>query len=199
MLSLIAFAYKKGKRKYYKYKCDCGNECIKLPHNIKSNSSCGCKVAEQRSEAGKKSITHGQSKKSRLYRIWENMKQRCLNPKAKHFSYYGGRGIGIYTEWTKFEPFQEWALNNGYSDNLTLDREDADGNYGPQNCRWITQAQQLANTRKNIKIEYGGETHHIAEWARRLEMDRSVLAHRLKIWPIDKAFTEPIKRRRKAA
>lgn len=199
MLSLIGFAYKKGKRKYFKYRCDCGNECIKLPYNIKENSSCGCEVLKQRSDAGKKSVTHGQSKKSRLYQIWENMKQRCLNPNAKHFGYYGGRGIGICTEWTSFEPFQHWALSNGYACDLTLDREDGNGNYEPSNCRWITQAQQLANTRKNIQIEYGGETHHIAEWARRLDMDRSLLGHRLKTWSVEKAFTEPVKRRRKAA
>lgn len=198
-LTLVAFERKEGRRSFYRYKCDCGNECVKLPANVRDNSSCGCKVLKQRSDAGMKGITHGQSKKSRLYQIWENMKQRCLNPKAKHFGYYGGRGIGVYNEWIKFEPFQQWALANGYSDDLTLDREDGNGNYDPCNCRWITHAQQLANTRKNIQIEYGGETHHIAEWARRLDMDRSLLGHRLKIWSVEKAFTEPVKRRRKAA
>jgi hypothetical protein len=198
-LTLLAFEKKEGRRVYYRYKCDCGNECVKLPANVRDNSSCGCKVITQRSDAGKKGVTHGQSKRSRLYQVWENMKQRCLNPKTKFFSYYGGRGIGICNDWIKFEPFQEWALSHGYAETLTLDREDGDGNYDPSNCRWITQAQQLANTRKNIQIEYGGETHHIAEWARRLDMDRSLLGHRLKIWPVEKAFTEPVKRRRKAA
>lgn len=91
-------------------------------------------------------MKHGMSH-TRLYRIWADMKTRCLNPNHKWFSHYGGRGINVCDDWTSFEPFMAWALNNGYSDALTLDRIDNDRGYEPSNCRWATQQEQSLNKR----------------------------------------------------
>ena len=91
---------------------------------------------------------HGESK-TRLYIIWAQMKQRCLNSNYKEYYLYGGRGITICTEWLEFIPFRDWSLNNGYAENLEIDRVSTDGNYEPNNCRWITSAENSQNKRNN--------------------------------------------------
>jgi len=94
---------------------------------------------------------HGMTK-SRLYRAWQHMKDRCINEKAINYKDYGGRGIGICDEWLDFETFALWALNNGYEDNLSIDRIDNDKGYCPENCRWATWSQQRTNQRKRKSI-----------------------------------------------
>jgi len=90
------------------------------------------------------SIKHGMSR-TRLYGCWVGMKERCDNKNRRFYHRYGGRGITYCKEWENFEPFMDWALANGYSDGLTLDRINNDGNYEPSNCRWATQSQQSYN------------------------------------------------------
>ena len=96
---------------------------------------------------------HGMSH-TRLYDCWKGMKSRCNRKRGICYHRYGGRGITYCKEWEKFEPFMEWALANGYSDDLTLDRIDNDGNYCPENCRWATQKQQAANKTHPNKSGY---------------------------------------------
>ena len=104
---------------------------------------------------------------SRLYNIWLNMKQRCSNPKASHYEYYGGKGISVCDEWKiSFSAFREWATKNNYSNELTLDRIDSNSDYSPNNCRWVTHLAQMSNTSRNRMITYKGETHSLAEWSR---------------------------------
>jgi len=95
-------------------------------------------------------MKHGAAKRNnhtRPYRIWKNIRRRCLAPGCPDWKNYGGRGIGICSEWNEFEPFHTWALANGYADHLTIDRTDNDGPYAPHNCRWIPLSEQWKSRR----------------------------------------------------
>ncbi len=138
----------KQKRRFGIYKCGfCGEEFKARSQHIKSGEtkSCGCYHKRRASETHK---THG-LKSTNLYGIWGNIKGRVLNPKNKKYNDYGGRGITICEEWKNdFMSFYNWAMENGYSDELSIDRIDNDGNYEPDNCRWTTQTIQNRNQRK---------------------------------------------------
>jgi hypothetical protein len=99
-----------------------------------------------------------------LYNRWVNMRQRCLNPLDPKYYRYGKRGIKICEEWNDFKTFEAWSLNNGYKPGLTLDRENNNGNYTPENCRWTSFKTQSNNTRKNVKLKVGDETKTVAQW-----------------------------------
>jgi hypothetical protein len=137
----------KAKVKFGIYECGfCGNEFKARSHHIKSGDtkSCGCYNKRRASETHK---THG-LKGTRLYEAWDNIKNRTLNPRNKHYLDYGGRGITICEEWKNdFMSFYDWAMSNGYSDELSIDRIDNDGNYCPENCRWSNQVIQSRNQR----------------------------------------------------
>jgi hypothetical protein len=172
-------------------KCVCGNIKNVELHYFKTRlqKKCCCDISKQMSERGKKGRKYI-SFNNRIYQIWENMKQRCYNPKAKNYKNYGGRGIVVCDEWLNFNSFENWAINNGYQDSLTLDRKENNLNYTSDNCRWITNLEQQSNTRKNIKITYKGETLHISEWARRTGLCKSRIGYRFKVgWPLDKVFS----------
>lgn len=129
-------------------KCDCGNMTYQKSYQLRNNlvKSCGC-YAKERTHNVHIAKTHGSSK-SRLYITWRNMRVRCSYPKDKRYSEYGGRGITVCDDWkNSFEAFKKWALANGYSDELTIDRIDANGNYCPDNCRFITRAENNKNRR----------------------------------------------------
>ena len=93
---------------------------------------------------------------TRLYSIWRDMRHRCVCPGIKNYKYYGERGITVCKEWDDYEKFRKWALSNGYKDNLTIDRKDVNGNYCPENCRWVNMSIQNANRRNIGKCEYIG-------------------------------------------
>ena len=115
--------------------------------------------------------------KSRLYATWQHMKDRTLNPKNQNWGNYGGRGIKICEEWREYMPFRNWALSNGYKENLTLDRINNNGNYEPTNCRWATYEIQNRNQRLNLRNKSGKKGVHFhkltKKWRAQIEYKKS--------------------------
>lgn len=120
---------------------------------------------------------------TRLCKIYYGIRKRCLNPKSSVYKYYGGKGVKICNEWLDTENgsirFIDWAKHNGYNDKLTIDRIDPNGNYCPENCRWITPKAQNNNRSNNILYSYNGETHNINEWCEILKLNYSTVYTRL--------------------
>lgn len=195
-LTVIEFSHSnKNRIQYYRCKCDCGNETITRKSNLLNGTtkSCGCL---QKEITLKIHFRHGLSH-SRLYRIWKNMKQRCYNSKASRFEHYGGRGIKVCNEWhDDFMNFYNWAMENGYNDDLSIDRIDANGNYEPNNCRWISNKEQQNNKIKNRLIEYNGITRTVAEWANILGIGWTTLRARLESpnYTLEECFEKPFKK-----
>lgn len=159
-------------------KCECGNQKVILGRSLRKGAtkSCGCIYFESNKGRNK---THGQTN-TRLHRIWGSMRQRCNNPNAQGFEIYGGRGIKVCDEWNNsFEAFRDWALSNGYSDKLTIDRIDANGNYCPENCRWDTMKTQQNNRRNNRKIIYEGKEYTLSKLAEKLNLSSPTLHWRI--------------------
>ena len=151
----------KRKHRFGLYLCGlCGTKFKADTAGVKSRNtkSCGCYNKRRASETHK---THG-LRNTRLYGIWGSVRGRTLNPKNKQYNAYGGRGITICDEWLDVQNFYNWAMSNGYSDELSIDRIDNDGSYYPENCRWTTRTIQSRNTRipKNNTSGYKGVSYH---------------------------------------
>lgn len=144
--------------------CECGNTKNISARDLEKGNirSCGCLYNETR---GKANITHGKSG-TRLHEIWRNMKRRCYNPNSTGYEKYGGKGVSICNEWIdNFQSFYDWSMNNGYNDSLTIDRIDNDGDYSPENCRWVTMKVQSNNKGSNRIIEINGESKTLKQWS----------------------------------
>jgi len=132
---------------------------------------------------------------TRLFKTWIDMKQRCSNKNTTYYFNYGGRGISVCDEWSEFLPFYKWAINNGYSDSLSIDRIDNDGNYGPSNCKFSTRIEQQNNTRHNVWCEYNGQIRNMKQWSKLSNIPYKTLADRLHRygWTIEKALLTPVR------
>lgn len=139
--------------------------------------------------------THGETN-TRVHKIWSSMHERCERKSHEHFDCYGGRGIKVCEEWNDYGKFREWALNNGYKENLTLDRIDVNGDYCPENCRWADWTTQQNNKRNNHNLTYRGQTKTIAEWSRVTGINKTTIRARLiSGWCVEDVLNKPVRKR----
>lgn len=192
-LTVLEKVVGKSSKGLWKCRCDCGNIVFATRHDLTSNhkKSCGCFKKDYLSQ---KSSTHKLTK-TRIYKIWIDMKKRCYNHNQKYYCNYGGRGISICDEWKQdFISFYNWSIKNGYNDDLSIDRINNDGDYCPNNCRWANRTTQNNNSRHNRYITYNGKTLTMSQWAKYLNLTYSCLKTRFRRgWSVEKALTTPAK------
>lgn len=184
-----------GRDIYWTCQCSCEDETIfdvlgtALRRNNKPTLSCGCIAREVNTK-------HGLSR-TRIYKIWDNMKYRCLNSNCSFYNFYGGRGIKICDEWLDeengFINFYNWSMKNGYNDNLTIDRINNDGNYKPDNCRWATQKEQMNNRSDNNFITINGRTQTVTQWGEETGIGDNVIFGRIRMGWKDRDLIKPLK------
>ena len=183
----------------WKCRCDCGKETVVSPRKLITGltKSCGCwKRDRVKTESIFDRTTHG-GRHERLYSIWRGMIQRCERKENHDYPNYGGRGIAVCHEWRHdYAAFREWAVSNGYSEELTIERKNVNGNYCPENCTWIALKAQARNRRTSHWVEYNGERHVVTEWAEIFGVDAGTLHNRLRLgWSMERAISTPIKHR----
>lgn len=185
-LTVVRYMGSWGEKRHYLCKCDCGEEVIVTAGSLKSGntSSCGC----YKRDVGK-AKSQG-FKGTRLYNIWVAMRQRCYNKNTKEYHNYGGRGITVCDEWRENpSSFFSWALKNGYSDDLSIDRIDTNGNYTPTNCRWATRKEQANNKRNTHYLFYKGEKLSMKQMAEKYGINYHMLRARVKMgWTAERAI-----------
>lgn len=168
-----SFLSKSGKHRLVKTVCDCGNLCDSfIPSLVKGlKKSCG--------KCNKRNIVKTHSLGStRLYKIWYLMKYRCENKDTKAYINYGGKGIKICDEWLDVKNFVNWAISNGYKENLTIERNDPTKNYCPENCEWITKNENSKRRNswyKNRIKELEEENKRLKEKINLLECNNDVI------------------------
>lgn len=175
------------KRRYVKSICDCGNIKSRCFSKIKNGYITKC--------ANCKLKTHGEYK-SLLYFRWQNIKNRCFNKNYHQWELYGGRGITMCNEWKNdYTKFRDWALVNGYKPELQIDRTNNNGNYEPNNCRWVTAKKNSNNRRSNILVKYKGKTLPLKIWCEKLGLKYKAIWRRIQKhnWTVKKAFETKLK------
>ena len=179
------YDFKTTKKRYWNCSCICGGVALVETGNLKSGGtkSCGCFRRERMS-------SHGMAG-TKLYIVWQSMRARCENPKKENYVYYGGRGINVCASWDDFVVFQKWAMSNGYSDGLQIDRTDSNKGYSPENCRFVSPSANSRNRRNNVTYTVMGQTGCVTELAEKYGQPHSRVRSRLKIgWTIvDALFT----------
>ena len=183
-----------SKSKIWECLCECGIFCEVKETYLKSGyaKSCGC----LKNELNKKGNPKHNLNNSRIYKIYYSMKQRCYLKTHMYYKNYGGRGITVCDEWlgdNGFVNFYEWSMENGYNNNLTIDRIDNNGKYEPNNCRWTTKKHQQNNTRKTKIYNYKGENLTTTEICEKYNINKSTFNHRIaKYGDVNIAIEKPI-------
>lgn len=191
LLTVSSLAYSRNGRLYWNCTCECGENTIVCTRNLRTFriKSCGC--LEHIAKYKKHNLS-----RTRIYTILKGMKGRCYNPNNKDYKNYGGRGIRICDSWLDKENgvknFYNWAINNGYSENLSIDRIDVNGNYCPENCRWLSIKGQSNNRRGNFYIEYKDKRLTAKQWSEITGINSATLIQRIKLgWNIEDVFNIP--------
>lgn len=200
-LTVIAFEnVKRGKTSCWNWivRCDCGALKSVNPYRVLNGNtkSCGCYKAEHTVEFNRREKAKHNGRRTRLYTIWHGMKQRCYCETCHDYKNYGERGIVICDEWKNdFSAFRDWALQNGYSEKLSIDRIDVNGNYCPENCRWVDCQTQNRNRTTNAAVLYRGKEYTYADLADMSGIRYGTLYARIchRGWSVEKAMNTPLK------
>jgi len=168
--------------------CNCGKTAIARGKDLRSGhtESCGC-IAKQHT-IGDRTRTHGKSK-TKIYKTWSRMVDRCNDPKDRAFTRYGGRGIKVCKRWLNFEKFYE-DMGDKPSPKHSIERIDNDGPYSPKNCKWANFYEQARNKRSNRIIEYNGKKQCLADWAKNMGLTSGGLFARLTKMSVTEAITQ---------
>ena len=161
-------------------RCECGNIVTVIGSKLRSGytKSCGCLRISN--------VSQGHSKE-RIYRTWRGMHQRCYNPNDDKYKWYGAKGISICPEWHDFSTFRVWALANGYTDKLTIDRINPKENYNPNNCRWVDMKFQANNKTNNKIVTYQDQEYSVAQFADKLNVPYHTVRNQMRLgWSIEK-------------
>lgn len=171
-LTVIGISHRSNKKIFWNCKCLCGNKAFVAGNKLKSGwtQSCGCL---QKERAGKAAHKHG-LRKSRFYGIWKGMLKRCYDPRDTNYHNYGGRGITVCEDWkNSIEFFDNWCNNSEYSEGLTLDRIEVNGNYEPDNCQWATMREQANNKQNTVYVYVNGVQHTVSDIHRLYGMSKT--------------------------
>ena len=185
---------KKTRNPLWLCRCDCGKTTTVRGCNLRTGNtrSCGCGMHFKEGALNPK--YKGGHSRTRVHRIWTAMKSRCFNPSVRSYADYGGRGVVVCQEWKEnFEAFYEWSIENGYADNLTIERKNVHGNYCPENCRWATRKEQSRNTRANVYLEIDGEKHLVCDLAEMYGLSKSTIYGRYRRGDKGKDLVRPAK------
>ena len=178
-MTILKYSHKNDKGLYFECQCECGERKICRLGSLKQAKGHGCQKCVYKNIVNP-NLRHGGSN-TRLYRIYNHMKDRCFRSSSHDFHLYGGRGITECLDWVEnFSVFQKWAIENGYGGGLSIDREDVNGNYEPSNCRWVTMKVQQNNKRNTRVFEIEGRLMTAGNWASEKGISYDTAKHYLK-------------------
>lgn len=190
LLTVNGICEKRNGKIFWNCTCDCGNKTIVYGGNLRGGAvkSCGC--LNHRPAHNK---THGESQ-TKLYRHWISMIYRCTNPQNAAYKWYGARGIKVCNEWKTYEGFKQWVLSTRPDESYTVERIDVDGDYCPENCKWIPNSEQANNRTTNVLITYNGETKNLMKWCKQFKADYKLVHNRMhrQKWDFEKAIFTPL-------
>lgn len=199
-LTVLGFyGVNKRRQKTWECECECGNVTVVSTTNLVMGytKSCGCLGAEHRIKASKLACTKHGMVHTKEYHVWCGLRQRCMNPNSEKYKNYGGRGIKVCERWLhSFENF--FADMGKCPEGCSIDRIDVNGNYCPENCRWVTQKTQQNNRRNNTKITFGGITETLRYWSEKTGIDPKTLYNRFRVlhWSAEKTIATPLLRQK---
>lgn len=194
-LSVVRKVESKNGRSMWLCKCDCGKEVVKTGKLLANGMtrSCGC-LSRETTIVKNKSRRKYECSDVHLRAVWKKMIERCELPKNNRYYRYGARGIKVCKAWHDFNEFARWALDSGYKRGLTIERNDIDGDYCPENCRWATYKEQANNRSDNIRITYDSKEKTLKEWSEVFGIPYHTLYSRISSgWEFEKAIKTPVR------
>jgi hypothetical protein len=188
---VLGDAPRKRSHKTYRVRCSCGKIADRTIYELQPNESRSCGHTPRNTSPTDGRVTHGHARKrqkTKAYRVWKSMRHRCEEPRASSYERYGGRGIRVCESWYRFENFL--ADMGEPPDGMQIDRIDSNGNYCPENCRWVTPKENARNRRSTRVITLNGESRCLTDWLTTLGISATTFYKRIKRgWSIERALT----------